>query len=308
VRSGTDRQERADERPGSGFRLEGTDAVVRMGYMTWGMPSVPAETSIPFIAALGFRAIELTVLPHYADALARLDAAARARIRLLLAEHGLQLPAIAAHFGLLAPAGAAAEAQMRDLTAAVHLAADLAPPGVALPCIDTTAGAGPHDWDRVRGRLVERLGTLCRHAAREGVTVAIEPHVHSCLDRVERVRWLLAAVAEPNLRLNLDISHFEVQGLDVADVCAILGPLAAHTHVKDERGRAPDFEFVIPGEGTFDCGAFLTAMGATGYRGAITAEISVMVQRRPGYDPFDAARRTYRWMADAFARAGLVPE
>ena len=278
-----------------------------MGYMTWGMPAVPAERSIPFVAGCGFQAIELTVLPQYADALEHLGPARRAEIRRLLAAHGLQLPALAAHFGLLAPDGPEAEAQERDLDAATRLAVELAPAGAAPPVLDTTVGARPEDWEAVRARLVDRLGALCDRAAVHGVSIAVEPHVHSCLHLPEQVLWLVGQVGRPNLRVNLDISHFEVQGLDVGAVCASLGGLTAHTHVKDQRGRAPDFEFLIPGEGTFDCAAFLRGMDRAGYTGAITAEISIMVQRRPGYDPFLAAGRSAAWLAAAFARAGLAP-
>jgi len=276
---------------------------VQMGYMTWGMPTVPIATAIATIARLGFQAMELTVLPNYTAALERLDAPARGEVCRLLDAHGLELPAIAAHFGLLAPAGPGATTQMANLRASVELAVDLARHG-ATPCIDTTAGARPEDWAAVRGRLVERTGELCRYAQRHGVTIAIEPHVHSCLDRPARVLWLLAQVGVPNLRLNLDISHFDVQGLDIDAVCLALGPFTAHTHVKDQRGRAPNFEFLIPGEGTFDCARFLRAMRGVGYTGAITAEISIMVQRRPDYDPFDAAAQTYRWLRAAFQSAG----
>jgi hypothetical protein len=47
-------------------------------------------------------------------------------------------------------------------------------------------------------------------------------------------------------------------------------------------------------------------MARVGYTGHITAEISLMVQRRPGYDPLAAAAQTYKVMADAFARAGIT--
>lgn len=279
---------------------------MRLGYMTWGMPTVPAEESIPFLAGLGFRAVELTVLPHYADTLARLDGPVRARIRSLLAAHGLALPAIAAHFGLLAPGeGTAAARQMADLEAAARVAADLAPAGAAPPVLDTTAGGEPSAWDAVRERLAERTGQLCRAAAAHGVEVAVEPHVHSCLDRPDRVLWLLRAVGERNLRVNLDISHFDVQGMDVAAVCAALAPWSAHVHVKDQRGRAPDFAFLVPGEGDFDCAAFLVALQAAGYAGCVTVEVSIMAQRRPGYDPWDAARRSFAWLRAAFDRAGV---
>ena len=276
---------------------------MRMGYMTWGMPTVPVPEAIAAVADLGFQAIELTILPNYTAALERLDRAARTEIVRLLDAHGLELPAIAAHFGLLATPGPAADRQMEDLRQSVRLAVDLARGGVP-PCIDTTAGARPEQWPEVRDRLAARTAEICRYARPHGVTVAIEPHVHSCLDRPERVLWLLGAVGADNLRLNLDISHFDVQGMDIDAVCEALGPWTAHTHVKDERGRAPDFEFLIPGEGTFDCPRFLRAMRRVGYAGAITAEISIMVQKRPEYDPFDAAARTYRWMRAAFAAAG----
>ena len=45
----------------------------------------------------------------------------------------------------------------------------------------------------------------------------------------------------------------------------LLAPLAAHTHVKDQRGRVPDFEFLIPGEGPFDFCDYLRRMDAAGY-------------------------------------------
>ena len=50
-------------------------------------------------------------------------------------------------------------------------------------------------------------------------------------------------------------------------VIAQLAPHSAHTHVKDERGVAPDHEFLIPGEGEMDYVRYLTAMQRAGYDG-----------------------------------------
>ncbi|MEP7190639.1 MAG: TIM barrel protein, partial [Roseiflexaceae bacterium] len=105
--------------------------------------------------------------------------------------------------------------------------------------------------------------------------------------------------------LNFDISHFNVMGIPIAESVAALAQHTVHTHVKDERGVVPDFEFLIPGEGEFDYVAYLQAMHAHGYAGFITAEISIMVQRRPGYDPLAAAEQTYRTLAHAFEQAGV---
>jgi len=188
---------------------------------------------------------------------------------------------------------------------AIDLCVDLTVDGV-VPVMTTTAGTKPQDWEALNGRLVERLHALGEYAARRGVTLALEPHVGQIIERPEHVVWLIEQVALPNVRLNFDISHFNVLGLPMEATVAMLAPLAVHTHIKDERGYAPNHQFLIPGEGDFDYVAYLKAMQAVGYTGFITVEVSVMVQRRPGYDPLAAAKQSYQVVSKAFDTAGIV--
>ena len=141
-------------------------------------------------------------------------------------------------------------------------------------------------------------------AARE-VVLAIEPHVGDGLSTPERSLWLIEEVNSPNLKLNFDISHFEIQGMPTAEVVQLLAPHSVHTHVKDQRGLVPDFEFLIPGEGPFDFVRYLKLMRQVGYSGYITAEVSMQVQGRPDYDPMAAAELTYRTLDAAFREAGI---
>jgi sugar phosphate isomerase/epimerase len=69
---------------------------------------------------------------------------------------------------------------------------------------------------------------------------------------------------------------------------------------------APDFQFLIPGEGDFDYPAFLGELTASGYDGSVAVEISIFRQRAPGYDPYDAAARSYAVLAKAFDEAKIV--
>ena len=41
---------------------------MKIGYSTWGMPTVPVDTFVPFLARLGYDGIELTVIPGYTTA------------------------------------------------------------------------------------------------------------------------------------------------------------------------------------------------------------------------------------------------
>ena len=51
---------------------------------------------------------------------------------------------------------------------------------------------------------------------------------------------------------------------------------------------------------------YLKGMERAGYDGHVTVEISIMVQRRPGYDPLAAAEQSYRVLSGAFERAGIA--
>ena len=74
---------------------------MKLGYSTWGMPTVPIDTAVSHISNLGYDGLELTIIPRFTTELSTLDAAERKRIASLLKEHNLSLPAIAAHSSLL---------------------------------------------------------------------------------------------------------------------------------------------------------------------------------------------------------------
>jgi len=277
---------------------------MKLGYSTWGMPKVPVDEALAHLAGLGFDGVELTVIPGYTTELSKLDAVERSRIRQLLQKHHLILPAIAAHSSLLSNDKETHAANMARLKGAVDLAVEWAQEDI-IPAIDTTPGGRPEEWDAVRDLLVERTRELVEYAQARNVTIAMEPHVGAVIDTPEKVLQLLELVDSPYLKVNFDISHFNIQGLAIEETVAALAPHTVHTHVKDERGLVPDFEFLIPGEGNFDYVTYLKAMQAHGYDGFISVEVSVMVQRRPDYDALAAATLSYETLSRAFIEAGI---
>lgn len=276
---------------------------MKIGYCTWGMPTVPVDTMIPFLARTGYEGIELTVIPGYTTELSLLGPDERRRISKMLKDHHLELPAIAAQTSMIDTDPDTVARHRKRLTDAVDLAVDWAQDGTP-PAVDTTVGGRSDQWDELKELLFDRMGQLVRYGEERGVVIAAEPHVATMLDTPERVLELVRTINSPFLKLNFDISHFNVQGISIAESVGALAPHTIHTHVKDERGVVPDYQFLIPGEGEFDYVEYLRAMEAQGYTGHITAEISIMVQRRPNYDPFAAAEQTYRVLSQAFEQAG----
>ncbi len=284
---------------------------MKIGYCTWGMPTVPIDTIVPFLAQLGYDGIEPTVIPGYTIELYSMDRAERRRVAQLIRDHNLELPAIAGHTSLVEMDPEKHAANFKRLTDTIDLAVEWAAEGVVTghdgpPALDTTGGGKTNEWEQLKPLLIDRIGALVEYGAARGVTIAMEPHYASSISTPEQMLELIAAINSPYLKVNFDISHFNIQGYSIADSVRMMAPVSIHTHIKDERGQVPDFDFLIPGEGEFDYVTYLKEMEKAGYTGHITAEISIMVQRRPNYDPLDAAVQTYRVMAAAFEQAGIA--
>jgi inosose dehydratase len=272
------------------------------------MPAMPVAGQIQVVAGCGYGAIEL-VAGESPNALnpRTVTVSEVHDIRRRIDDAGLALPSIACHGDLLVDDPARRADEKARVVAAMDLAANLRGPEGA-PCVVTMAWGTPDADDATRRRIVDAFIELGEAAAARGVVVAIEPHVGQALDLPDRAQAVLDAVGSPFVRLNFDNSHFEVMGCHAADYVPQLAPYAVHTHLKDQRGIAPDHEFLVPGEGDFDYVAYLARLASAGYTGSVTVEISKMVQGRDGYDPHEVAVRSFAVLEGAVRASGIVIE
>lgn len=275
-----------------------------LSYGTWGMPTVPIDVSVEHCARLGYDAMSITIKPGWTTDVATLDAAERDRIRELMDRHGIALAGISGQTSLLEDDPDTLAHNLDLCHQFVDATANFQRPGEQL-ALALSAGGKPGEWDAKREQAAERFAELAEHAERRGVIVMAEPNVGSALLKPEETIWLLEQVNSPALKVDLDISHFNAQAMDPEVVIEQLAPHAQHVEVKDERGLAPNHEFLIPGEGPCDYVKILKALERVGYDHYVEVEISFMVQRRPGYDPLVAATQSYRVLARAFEEAGI---
>jgi sugar phosphate isomerase/epimerase len=278
---------------------------MRLGFSGWAMRELPVEQQIAIVREAGYASMALVSGPGFGlDALTA-DAAERKRIRRLLDDAGLQLSAVCGHASQLEPDAEKRAANADRIRATIDLAADLAEPD-GPPCVVSMGYGTPETYEQDRELLAERFGELARHAVSRGVVIALEPHVGQAFDQPEKIVWLMERIGSPGYRLNLDNSHFECMGRDLDEYIPLLIPYTVHTELKDQRGRYPNHEFLVPGEGDFDYARYLSAMEKVDYDGCVTIEISVMVQRRPGYDPAEVARRSFATLLAAEHASGVT--
>jgi sugar phosphate isomerase/epimerase len=281
---------------------------LRLAFSAWAMRELSLGQQIAIVRRAGYIGICLVSDAQVGelDAL-RTSAAERRELRHRLDGAGLALTAIAGHANLLELDDAQLRQNMDRVRAGLDLASDLAGPDGPPPLVSMGYGK-PETYEADRGRLADRFGELAVHAAGTGGVVALEPHVGQAMDEPEKIVWLMQTVNSPHFRLNLDNSHFEVMGRDMDEYLPQLVPYAVHTDLKDQRGRSPNHEFLVPGEGDFSYTRYLQMLERVGYAGYLTVEISVMVQRRPDYDPAEVATRSFRTLIAASREAGVPLE
>jgi sugar phosphate isomerase/epimerase len=278
---------------------------MKLGYSAWSMPMLSVDDQVRIVAEAGFSGIELICIERCSTPVDRIDSAERRRIREVVRSAGLELPALHASVNPIDPDPLVAAENVRRLRASIDLSADLAlaagPPAVVL-----LAYSVPERYEADRERIATIFRSLAEYADTRGVTLALELHVGQAIDTPEKTLWLLNRIDHPRFKLNLDTSHLDVMGYSIPDSVRPLVKYAVHTHVKDQRGRYPNHDYLIPGDGDYNYVEYLREMAAGGYTGYITTEISLMVQRKPGYHIEAAAQQTYRVLSRAFREAGLT--
>lgn len=113
---------------------------------------------------------------------------------------------------------------------------------------------------------VESLKPLLDAAAATGVTVCIEPHVHSYLEN-PRITAELCERA-PGVKLAIDYAHFAVSGYR-QDEIDVLAPWFGHAHLRQARPGALQTKLE---EGTLNFPALFATFRDAGYDGWLSAE------------------------------------
>jgi sugar phosphate isomerase/epimerase len=113
---------------------------------------------------------------------------------------------------------------------------------------------------------IEALKPMVEAGREAGVTVAIEPHVHSYVESPELAHQLVEAV--PGLKLTLDPAHFAVIGYR-QDEIERLASHAGHVHLRQARPGALQAKME---EGTLNFPAFFAALRDARYDGWLSIE------------------------------------
>jgi inosose dehydratase len=273
-----------------------------LGFSLYGMKAVPLGAALRACAEIGYSQVELALNPGYATEPAAFTPAARQAAATQLQELKLGLPCLMVLMNLTADDAAHAKA-LELIAAAGQVGRDLVPEQP--PLLETVVGGSPSKWDEQKAGMAARLRDWADAARAAGTVIAIKAHVNNAVNSPERLLWLLDQVPSPAVRIAYDYSHFEVQGIDMEESMKLLLPQTKFIHVKDTRGDARKFQFLLPGEGRTDYVRYFRLLKQYGYTGPVCVEASSQVFNQPGYDPIEAARRSYAALSSALEKSAI---
>jgi sugar phosphate isomerase/epimerase len=151
----------------------------------------------------------------------------------------------------------------------------------------------PNDFDEIErayDEVVTRLDPILDVFEEEGVRFALEVHPTEIAYDFVTTRKLLSALGRrESFGINLDPSHFAHQFLDPAEFALEFADRIYHVHVKDSKKtldgrksilgghlnfgeRDRGWDFVSPGYGDVDFGAYFRALNTIGYEGPLSIE------------------------------------
>lgn len=274
--------------------------MIKIGYGTYGMQDVDIFEALPLLKAIGYEAIEICAADGWPTKPSRLSPQKRARLRSEIEQMGFP-PAVIMTLSSPCATGAGRGGMLTEFEDACCLANDLnytSDPAI----VTSTLGGEQPAWETGKGRIAACLIELADIAAKYNVVYAIEPHVGGAIDTPQKASWLMRETDHASLKLNFDYSHFHVQGIDLEECLREVAPYAVHAHIKDGHMDNGNVVFTLPGEEGLDLAAFFFSLERIGFVPPVCVEVSGMVWKQPGYEPWLAARQCYDALASAQAR------
>ncbi len=265
---------------------------VTLGYSTYATRIVDPFEAVRMIRDVGYDALEICAADGWPSSPVEFSASQQTELSKLSQDLGFESPIMFAHIDVCAPQSE--RMAMLDFTKSKFDMAQRLHYDDSPILITTTLGHSAPPWDSGKEQIRDAFLSLADIAAESGILVAIEAHAGTDFETPEKAVWMMEQTQHPNLKLDLDISHFIVEGSEMAHSVNLCAPYSAMVHIKDGEKVDGQVQFCLPGDGEIDIPGFMSALRAKGLEDLpVFAEVSQMQSREPDYQPRAVAEFCY---------------
>jgi len=263
-----------------------------LGYSTYALKMVDPFDAVRLIKDVGYDALEVCAAEGWPSAPDHFTASQQSELGKLSQDLGFSSPILFALIDVCAPQSD--RIKMLELTKKKFEMIQRMHYDDSPMLITTTPGHSAPPWESGKEQIRDAFLSLADMAAENDIIVAIEAHAGTDFEAPEKAVWMMEQTKHPNLKLDLDISHFVVEGSEMVHSVDLCAPHSAMVHIKDGEKVDGQVEFCLPGDGGIDIPGFLTALRANGLEDMpVFAEVSVQQSREADYSPRGAAEFCY---------------
>ena len=278
--------------------------VFKLGYSTYALKMVDPFEAVRLIKDVGYEALEVCAADAWPSAPTVFSTSQQDDLGKLAQDLGFRSPILFALLDVCAPESSRAamiESAKLKFEMVNRLHFDDSP-----ILITTTPGHSAPVWESGKEEISDAFIRLADLAAESNVIVSIEAHAGTDFETPEKALWIMEQTKHPNLKLDLDISHFVVEGSELNHSVKLTAPHSSMVHIKDGIKNADgSIEFCLPGDGGIDCTEFLTSLRDNGLEDLpVFAEVSVQQSREADYSPRGAAEFCYNALNKARVALG----
>jgi sugar phosphate isomerase/epimerase len=274
-----------------------------LGYSTYALKMVNPKEAVQLVKSVGFEALEVCLSEDWPTSPLCLSASEQNELGSLIEDLGFGSPILFGNIDVCAPE--AERMDMLELTKKKFEMAHRLHFDDSQVLMTTTPGHSAPPWESGKEQIRDAFLNLADMAAENDVGIAIEAHAGTDFETPEKAVWMMEQTSLPNLKLDLDISHFVVEGSEMVHSVNLCAPYASMVHIKDGAKIDGRIEFCLSGAGGIDVAAFLGALRANGLEEMpVFAEVSVQQSREPDFDPRACAEFCYSALNNARIELG----
>ena len=265
----------------------------KLGYSTYALGMVDPFEAVRKSREIGYEAIEICVKDEWPTFPARFGSSEQKKLGALCRELGFPSPILFGNINVCASGDDGQSAMLGDAKAKFVLAQNMHYDDTPI-LVTTTAGHDAPAWDTGKEQIRDSFLRLADLAAEHDAIIAIEAHAGTDFETPEKAVWIIEQTQHPNLKLDLDISHFYVEGAEVVHSVDLCAPHSAMVHIKDGTKDEEGIHYCLTGAGTIDIPLFMTALRNNGLEDMpVYAEVSMQQSGQPDYDPWWTAQFCY---------------
>lgn len=252
--------------------------------------------ALPKIREIGYEALEIAVGDAWPTSPERFTPPEQIRLSALARSLGFPSPLLFGNFDVCALDD---KAEMDLTLAKLRMAGRMHYDDTPI-LITTTAGHSAPPWESGKEQIRDSFMRLADLAAEHKATIAIEAHAGTDFETPEKAVWMMENTQHPSLTLDLDISHFYVEGAEVAHSVELCAPYSSMVHIKDGEKVDGEVRYCLTGDGNIDIPLFLRSLQANDLGHLpVFAEVSVQQSRQPDYNPWAVAQFCYDALREA---------